>query len=281
MRLAVLPLCALVLACADTQANAGDRSAATDGDASPDTARPATGGRPAEAGPPAAGGSSGAQSTDASLASDAAEYVDASLDAAEAGRVLLARDVETDPMWAPRMSDATPDVGAFFGPPRDAGETPPPYCVAPCVWEAFRRCQAEMQTCIEAQTSVPATTTCDLASGWSVTDGYYNFGSVVYSIRRYGELCFGASGFVMRPTTDTIISYRSYEGAVGLSVSPRTVHCGDISDPTLVWGQDELPPGVEVYEMRPNAPECAPYARLGPKVELGCETTYAGYCPDQ
>lgn len=261
-------ICVLLVGCARTvgreidrdAAPSPERDAATHGDASQ---------------PPETGGRRGGM--DASATGGAPGDMDAEPDFGEATIQDASLPSLTDVGPWPEQ-DAAADRQEFFGPLVDAGPAPPPYCVAPCVWEAFVRCQPRLQTCIEQDLAGVATTTCDLESGWSVTDGYMGYGNSSRTIDRYGERCYAVGA---RWDGTHYLGFFDYRGRVAFgaySGSSALVFCGDV-DPSQIQLDEPLPPGVEEYTLDLDAPECAAFDPMGPKLELHCETTTPGTCP--
>src|SRR5690349_9335593 len=83
----------------------------------------------------------------------------------------------------------------------DAGPVPPPYCVAPCLWEIVRPCIPVLRHCIVDQSpSAFGTTTCDPDTGFAV---FQDYGSAVF---RDGHRCLAVSGGGLSPAPPEVMN---------------------------------------------------------------------------
>jgi len=152
---------------------------------------------------------------------------------------------------------------------RDAGETPPEHCVAPCIWELIVDCLPTLDECtVEGDSWV-----CDARTGWMVNESY---GSRVGGFRVYGGAseCFDATA--IWPLG--VHQYDGPRGPVGFGDEDEVV-CSAFSR----WNPStpQFPPDAVVYELTPDAPECAAWGRHGfPVGALSCASETEGECPE-
>jgi hypothetical protein len=190
--------------------------------------------------------------------------------------------------------DAAPDAPVTFF-DGDAGPTPPPYCVAPCVWEVVRHCIPTLDTCI-VYTAAGALAdggnlemTCDPNTGWAEFHAHVRLHTWEDGVSRNGITCFSWEyGFIPRIPPSRSLLYDS-SGSIIATRFDDVMLCGDfkLSDvffdgaPHFTDGGVELVDGgvAEVYETDKSLPECAAWDATGLPVAPPCSTTRSGTCP--
>jgi len=175
----------------------------------------------------------------------------------------------------------------------DAGPTPPPYCVAPCVWDVIRYCVPTLETCVTDTSAdaapIPASVTCDPNTGWARFYKYVGLHTFQDGVSRNGITCFGwDQGALYGFPPVSVLSDSS--GREIATYIEDIVICGDVMWPDLIFddgfhftdGGVELVDGgvVPAYKMDKSRPECAAWeGGTGLPVAPPCSATRSGTCP--
>lgn len=225
---------------------------------------PATGGASVIGGSPSSGGNGGTGNAGNGPSGGTTGGADASVDAGAGGST--GGSAGRGPM---------PEV--------DAGPPPPPYCVAPCVWELVRHCVPDLRQCITSQSANGIETlTCDPGTGWSLRSERVGPRTYRLSYSWRGSLCFSTTSFF---GIGPIVEFDDAQGgAVALNLG-NTTYCGvkftDVTtasvftDAGMTFADARVAPGVE---LRRGDPACAAWDAQGFPVRPPCETTEAGTC---
>lgn len=173
-------------------------------------------------------------------------------------------------------------------PEQDAGPTPPPYCVAPCVWEVVKHCIPELRSCWQTPAfSGYASVTCDPETGWSEYSGLVASKTWKFSVSYRGVECFrwnsgGIPGLSVSSLVDRL------GNVVAAQVAGEPLYCG-VTIPDIFAAHMaqkitdagfELDGGfVPAYHLDRSRPECAAWDDHGLPVRPPCEVTDGGVCP--
>jgi hypothetical protein len=181
------------------------------------------------------------------------------------------------------------DSGSFYD-----GPAPPPYCVAPCVWEMVKHCVPILDTCIEDVANARETTMCDLQSGWSTrSSGSVNLSGGVgtTTFARNGLSCLTITEY-FGPAPAGVVMLRTFDDGAGHHVAvtgapsplgrPSTAYCGlTMADVLKLGAADsgtEARPDVTIYTQEPTRPECAAWDANGEPVAAQCRASTRGSC---
>lgn len=175
----------------------------------------------------------------------------------------------------------------------DAGPTPPPYCVAPCVWEVIRHCVPTLETCVTNTDAdadrVSGTVTCDPNTGWAKFYGSVGLHTFQDSVSRNGITCFSWNHGALQGFPPASFLYDS-AGRKVATYTNGAVLCGDLnwSDFLFDGGPHFTDGGVELvdggvapaYNMDTSRPECVAWDEAtGLPVAPPCSSTRSGTCP--
>jgi len=155
--------------------------------------------------------------------------------------------------------DATPPV-------LDAALTPPPSCIAPCLWEAMRRCSAPkpMHSCLRSGEAGPDFALCDPASGWSLStwnggqagsglllahDGVTCLQTRGGGAAPIGEIFYDASGQIIAIETNkgsdrVTICGSSFTGPTYPQSAPGAAECSSWQLDPMAFDCDSIAPGT-------------------------------------
>jgi hypothetical protein len=150
---------------------------------------------------------------------------------------------------------------------------PPPYCVAPCVWEMVKRCLPVKQACTQA-TSPGDTKFCQLDTEWSLEHSNNSSDPVNdYYVRIKGSRgdCYNAGAvWDEKPTKYTT----DYNGRA-LQINDGPVVCAstdELQARGLLPLPAELPPDIVTYTLDRTRAECAAWDEYGVPV-TPCDAT--------
>jgi hypothetical protein len=155
---------------------------------------------------------------------------------------------------------------------------PPPNCMAPCLWQARRKCLPVRNSC--AEEIVPTggfndvRTVCDASSGWAVREARSDAVPLQTSYRKSAVTCFEMKLNFNNGRID--VTYSNGTDPIAVSAlsfpNPNTqlVHCGPHTS------TDGLDPSL-AYAENTSSPECTAWQRtyLDP---INCRTTAPGSC---
>jgi hypothetical protein len=123
---------------------------------------------------------------------------------------------------------------------------PPTGCMAPCIWEARKKCLPVVKSCTHDTPSSTDQITCDVTTRWAVEIETPSYERRVTESRRDGQVCllenrwFAAGWGGSTTYTDGRTSIAS--ASAGMNAEwPRSVHCSDGSSytETISWQCDE------------------------------------------
>jgi hypothetical protein len=144
---------------------------------------------------------------------------------------------------------------------------PPPYCVAPCVWDAVKRCLPVGGTCLSGTKGGPAgelSALCQPETQWESASGWISgigMGSrVVFQITTSEGVCY--SGRLSPPPTSLPGAGNDLTtfGDVALQVSGGPVVCGTTSEIAAAGyapsTPNDVPESLKSYVLDRSRPEC-------------------------
>lgn len=173
----------------------------------------------------------------------------------------------------------------------DAGPAPPPYCVAPCVWEVVKHCIPTLDTCVTNHDAGPAfggfdSVTCDPTTGWAEFSGVVGPKHSRFTVSRYGETCFQWD-YGYAPIQAAGFSDRSGR-TLAIVLGGNVVYCGAtyadlanvVSNHALTDGGLVLADGgfARAYPLDRSQPECAAWQDNGLPVAPPCTVNHTGVC---
>jgi hypothetical protein len=184
------------------------------------------------------------------------------------------------------VADASPSGGggpvveaSVRGPVNETGD-PPPYCVAPCVWEVVKHCLPELRACATLG-GLPAVI-CDPATGWaeySITTR----AQTVYGVLHDGGEClrwisgnFDSFPWDLSVGAGPVVAVRASDGTVYCATYLDLVDPSNhVTDAGIQFGNDTFSPAQHLQRSRP---ECAAWDEHGLPVHPPCDMSQAGTC---